>query len=303
MELSSPEWKAEEIVDFRAPPPSPVASGRRSSVTNAEVLSQFIQNSVRVPDLVLPDKVFPKLRFIQNPPAIDFLQLGPGETGVVSQIQEAMAAVGCFQVVNHGVSEVAVKAAMADGEAYAAHSLRRRRQPRRVRVVRRPKLHVRNGGISSSRIFPFQGKGRRNSDHHEEEDEVMRMLIRGFDHPHALSLHFCEGSSEFHVYSKKGWICFCPLPNALLVTLGDQLQVCSGGKYKQVVGRAIYKGDGDGGDELRISMAFLYSRVKKRDASGRNHRYKPEKTISLRQQLLFALFLSLFFRLCYTFQF
>lgn len=55
--------------------------------------------------------------------------------------------------------------------------------------------------------------------------EVIRMLIRGSEYPHALCFHICHGSSEFHLYSKKGWLTFRPNKDALVVTVGDQLQV------------------------------------------------------------------------------
>lgn len=64
-----------------------------------------------------------------------------------------------------------------------------------------------------------------SSDDHELKYDVIRMLIRGSEHSHALCFHICDGSSDFHVYSKKGWVSFCPLKNALVVTIGDQLQV------------------------------------------------------------------------------
>ncbi|KAK9058080.1 hypothetical protein SSX86_022920 [Deinandra increscens subsp. villosa] len=47
-------------LDFRAPSPSPVASGRRSSVANNEILTEFLHRSRRVPDLVLPDQLTAK---------------------------------------------------------------------------------------------------------------------------------------------------------------------------------------------------------------------------------------------------
>lgn len=55
--------------------------------------------------------------------------------------------------------------------------------------------------------------------------DVIRMLIRGSEFPHALCLHVSNGCSEFHVYSKKGWISFQPDKDSLIVTIGDLLQV------------------------------------------------------------------------------
>ena len=55
--------------------------------------------------------------------------------------------------------------------------------------------------------------------------DVIRMLIRGTDYSHSLCFHVCNGSSHFHLYSKKTWLSFCPQPAALIVTAGDQTQV------------------------------------------------------------------------------
>jgi len=55
--------------------------------------------------------------------------------------------------------------------------------------------------------------------------DVIRMLIGGTDYSHSLCLHVCDGSSEFHVYSKKSWLSFCPEQGALVITAGDQIQV------------------------------------------------------------------------------
>lgn len=72
------------------------------------------------------------------------------------------------------------------------------------------------------------GKSAFGKDHENAETlrhDVIRMLIRRNDHSHALCLHLCGDSSEFHVYSKKGWVSFCPQNDALIITIGDQIQV------------------------------------------------------------------------------
>lgn len=58
-----------------------------------------------------------------------------------------------------------------------------------------------------------------------QRHEVIRMLIRRNDHSHALCLHFVGASTEFHVYSKKGCVSFIPHKDALVITIGDQIQV------------------------------------------------------------------------------
>lgn len=109
----SPESMPEKPCDFRAPPPSPIASGRRSCVTNEDVLSEFLQHSLRVPDLVLPDKVFPRQNFIENPPMIDFQLLSSMESDSLSKVLDSIARIGCFQLVNYGIEGECTRSALA----------------------------------------------------------------------------------------------------------------------------------------------------------------------------------------------
>lgn len=101
-----PEPVSENPIDFRAPPPSPVASGRRSSLTNDDVITEFLQHSLNVPNLILPDKFFPKQKSVEDPPTIDFEALCSDhyDDATVTNIMESIARIGCFQLVNHGIS-------------------------------------------------------------------------------------------------------------------------------------------------------------------------------------------------------
>jgi hypothetical protein len=99
----SPESMPENPIDFRAPPPSPIASGRRSSVTNDEVLTEFLEHSLRVPDLILPDKIFPRQKIVETPPRIDCQSLISGESDSVLRMLDSIARIGCFQLVNFGI--------------------------------------------------------------------------------------------------------------------------------------------------------------------------------------------------------
>jgi hypothetical protein len=57
------------------------------------------------------------------------------------------------------------------------------------------------------------------------QDDVLRMLVRSSRCSRAVALHLCPGASAFHVFSRRGWSRFSPLDGALVVTVGDQLQV------------------------------------------------------------------------------
>ncbi|OMO66572.1 hypothetical protein COLO4_30498 [Corchorus olitorius] len=371
----SPESMPEKPLDFRAPPPSPIASGRRSCV-NDEVLSEFLEHSLRVPDLILPDKVFPKQKFIENPPKIDFQLLNSMElSDSVPKVLDSIAKIGCFQLVNYGIPGESIRSALA-----AATGIFQLPPEKRKAVTRSPEklygfeeVHGEEEGEVSEEfvwsrseslklemegIWPlgyskfsekmetllsdiekvaekilFVIKESLSKSGYENEMmqlgqldgmgsacylykhshnvsanqqwnneslsyDVIRMLIRGIDYSHALCLHICDGSSEFHVYSKKGWVSFCPEKDALVITIGDQTQALSGGQFKYVIGRPIYIGE----KEDYISMAFLYSPSKPSISSNSKKideidDPKKGKTISLRQQAIAAILLTLLYHI------
>ncbi|KAL1199387.1 hypothetical protein V5N11_015769 [Cardamine amara subsp. amara] len=289
--------------DFRAPPPSPVASSRRASfTTNEDVLSEFLDKCGRVPNLVLPDKVFPKHTFLVNPPTFDFHQL----SSLSALLLDAIATIGCFQLVNHGVPEAMVKAAMQKtifhdeteefvlykDQAACYSDLRELMgEAERIGKTMREKLGGRKQDDEEEGVgVCYVKKHNINSKNKSKEEEAIRMLIRGYDETHSLCLNFCH--AEFHVYSKRGWVSFSPQPDALVVTVGDQGW---SGRFKGVVGRPLlYK------SHLPhdfISISFLYTSITTtlHNNTSRGITKKKKKTISLSQQLLFALFFTLLF--------
>ncbi|GMY34355.1 1-aminocyclopropane-1-carboxylate oxidase [Fagus crenata] len=355
----SPEPRSENPIDFRAPPPSPIASGRRSTVTNDDILTEFLQHSLRVPDLTLPDKAFPRQKFIESPPVIDLQSLNSKESDSIPKILDSLAGIGCFQLVNHGIPGEIIRTALE-----AATGVFRIPSEKKVVVTRsleRPygfeEGHGEEGESELSEefvwckdeglklemegIWPvgysnFSKKmetllldiekvaekivltlwenSLRKSDYGNEMTQgqevgsvcclykhsrnvpadrwydVIRMMIRGTDYSHALCLHLCEGSSEFHVYSKKGWVSFSPDKDALIISVGDQIQASSGGHHKHVIGRPIYEDE----KEDTISMAFLCSPPSTNTTSY--SKTNKGKTISLGQQALLALILTLIYQ-------
>ncbi|KAL5576931.1 hypothetical protein UlMin_018630 [Ulmus minor] len=369
MAANSPEAaRSDNPFNFRAPPPSPIASGRRSSFKNDDVLSEFLEHSLRVPDLILPDNIFPRQKFIESPPVIDFEALVSADYDAVSNIVDSVSSIGCFQLANDGISREAVRSVQAAAAGIFGVS-----PQKRVKATRSPEfpfgfedvhgeeseselseefmwskdegLKLQMEGIwpfgyssfckqmeslliemdkVAEKILPIFVKnperkyfhGNEITEHgtpcclykHNQNDvvsdaklanslkhEVIRMLIRRNDYSHALCLHVCDGSSEFHVYSKKGWVSFIPHKDALVVTIGDQIQAWSGGQYKHVIGKPMFKKQ----KEECISMAFLYS-PPSMDASNSTSDFnticKPQKTISFNQQFLLAIFLTLVYQ-------
>ncbi|KAF5816939.1 putative oxoglutarate/iron-dependent dioxygenase, non-heme dioxygenase domain-containing protein [Helianthus annuus] len=367
---NSPHSSYNIPLDFRAPPPSPVASGRRSSVANDEILTEFLHRSLRVPDLVLPNRVFPRQNSkIQNLPKLDFEKLNPNPNpnhAINFEVIDVIAQTGCFELVNHGISGELLASVVKSGGGVFELS------PEKKKVVSRSNersygfvefhgdekesseefVWCRDDSLRSEmeEIWPNQysnfseimetlmceieniseillkwfmngstSKRRFDEDGTREREnggsvcyiykhcpdggivpdddkcmdslryDVIRMLIRGSEHPHTLCFHVCDGSSEFHVYSKKGWVSFSPDNDALIITIGDQLQTWSEGKYKHVIGRPIFKGK----QEDCVSLAFLYNPPPPTPTS----KGQKDKTISLGHQILLVLILVFLYNL------
>ncbi|ESQ27017.1 hypothetical protein EUTSA_v10018887mg [Eutrema salsugineum] len=308
--------------DFRAPPPSPVASSRRASFTaNEDVLSEFLDKCGRVPNLVLPDKVFPKHRFLLKPPSFDFLRLRSQS----ALLLDAISTIGCFQLTNHGVPESTVRAAMAAADqsisqddteelvlykddiadqqterpAYYSHLRELMGEAERIGKTMREMLGVRSQQEEGVGVCYVKKHNSKNESKGFEEEEAIRLLIRGYDEKHSLCLSFCH--AEFHVYSKRGWVSFFPSPDAVVVTVGDQGW---SGRFKAVVGRplCLYRSDHASLPHHFLSISFLYATLSTTTTlhnNNNNHlritQQKKKKTISFSQQLLFALFLTLLF--------
>ncbi|XP_057773132.1 LOW QUALITY PROTEIN: gibberellin 3-beta-dioxygenase 4 [Salvia miltiorrhiza] len=348
-------------VDFRAPPPSPVAPGRQSPFANDDVLSEYLQQSLKVPDLVLPDRVFPCQKSVQNPPRIDFGKLGSFESEMGFKICDLIAQVGCLELINHGISPdlMGLVLFLAGGifqippekKKTAARSPERRygfeeihgeeeirdqseeflwcdettmksemegiwpfgfsnfsqemkKLSRQMEEVGRrimlfleqhslKKFSAENGlpeeQESAGKVWCIEKHGRKMGGDHSLRYDVIRMLIKGSEFSHALSLHLWSGTTDFHVYSKKGWVSFFPARNSIVVTIGDKLQGWSGGQYKHVIGRPVFKGENE---KSNISMAFLYSPPKFTNSTKQDDDF----TISITQQFILCVLITFVYR-------
>lgn len=113
------------MLEFRAPPPSPVTGVPTNSSSGSpeygdgknedDEVGQFLRRSARVPVLRLPERAVPrkkKSKATWTPPVIDMRLLAAGGT-LVEALRSAAVAFGCFQVVGHGVDACLVSAAAA----------------------------------------------------------------------------------------------------------------------------------------------------------------------------------------------
>nr|GEU37140.1 1-aminocyclopropane-1-carboxylate oxidase 5-like [Tanacetum cinerariifolium] len=76
VEIAPHYYKRKKLKYFRAPSPSPVGPGRRSTVANDDILTDFLHQTRIVPDLVLPNRVFSRQNpKIQSLSKLDFKKL------------------------------------------------------------------------------------------------------------------------------------------------------------------------------------------------------------------------------------
>ncbi|XP_031488574.1 flavonol synthase/flavanone 3-hydroxylase [Nymphaea colorata] len=135
--------------------------------------------------------------------------------------------------------------------------------------------------------------------------DVLRLLVRRSDFSHTLCINFPCDSSEFRIYSKKGWTSFVPKKEAIIFTIGDQIQKRIKGQYKHVVGRgmlSIRKDRDHSGDQ--VSVALFYSPSPSLppplslDSHASDHHEQPcERSITIVQQIKIVLYLILFYHI------
>lgn len=79
-------------------------------VANDEFLTEFLHNSLRVPDLVLPEHVSPRQNTkINNLPKLDYKSLNLLHDHKISDIFDVVAKTGCFELVNHGINDLLIR--------------------------------------------------------------------------------------------------------------------------------------------------------------------------------------------------
>ncbi|KAM0945737.1 putative non-heme dioxygenase domain, isopenicillin N synthase [Dioscorea sansibarensis] len=281
----------------RAPPPSPAARERPESSEDDD-LDRFMKRSLRVPNLILPDRIVQREIVVRNPPEIDWASLISPllEKSMARELRSSAAAMGCVQLVNHGIPlDLIEEAAVAAGDAFgttpeekkkAARSHERRwgfeveeeEEEERfwwdgsrleemagigrwssndfrdkmerlwldmekicnkiMEILKDKNMHVNENGeekevneqVSYLCVHKHCKVGDQNEgkNYNEKQEKMMmmmlRVLMRSWGCSHGLALHVPSNTSRFQVYFKKGWLSFTPAKNALVLTLGDQLQ-------------------------------------------------------------------------------
>lgn len=98
----------EEYSGIHAPPPTPIATGKGKTISaiNDDDLSNYLENSLKIPELSLP-KPFPcplKPLLRSVPIGIDFKSLKSGDCKTVRNLLKAAKDSGVFTINGHGLT-------------------------------------------------------------------------------------------------------------------------------------------------------------------------------------------------------
>ncbi|XP_058075311.1 uncharacterized protein LOC131223817 [Magnolia sinica] len=89
-----------------APPPSPIATakGLRSAAIDDRILSEFLEKSLKVPDLTLPEPYLASRIPRRIPAEINLPSLLDRDEDSVHRLLESSTGLGAFQIIEHGIS-------------------------------------------------------------------------------------------------------------------------------------------------------------------------------------------------------
>ncbi|KAF3788893.1 Gibberellin 3-beta-dioxygenase 2-3 [Nymphaea thermarum] len=268
-------------VEFRAPPPSPIAAFK-IGLENEASLDEFLRRSVRVPELILPYHLFPREEFGGDPPEIDFAALAASEDRSVAELLSSAEAKGCFQLVNHGVPKKTVGAIR---EAITEF----------FNLPSEQKLVLSRNPASKSGYEEISCDGSPITEELlwcGDEKKIMSP---------AMSSVWPQGSHGYKNFRRQ----LKRLSKETEGIASKILQKRSKGQYKHVVGRgmlSISKDYDHSGDQ--VSVALFYSPSQRippplsLDSHASDHHEQPcERSITIVQQIKIVLYLMLFYHL------
>ncbi|EXB42367.1 hypothetical protein L484_021959 [Morus notabilis] len=126
------------------PPPSPIPTGRGSRSASNEPFDQFLDGSLHVPALSLPETSAIRRSV---PAEIDLQSLVSGDEDSVDRIVRSAKNFGVFRIVGHGISVADLRSLIGGGERVLGQS--ERESAGEVRRVFRERILWIGSGIES----------------------------------------------------------------------------------------------------------------------------------------------------------
>ncbi|XP_077236927.1 2-oxoglutarate (2OG) and Fe(II)-dependent oxygenase superfamily protein [Tasmannia lanceolata] len=110
-----------------APPPSPIATGKgsRSAAIDDRILSEFLEKSLKVPDLNLPESYFPAKDPNRIPAEIDLASLLSRDEITIRRLLISAIDLGVFQIIGHGISAEELRLVMEEANEFRIRAERK----------------------------------------------------------------------------------------------------------------------------------------------------------------------------------
>ncbi|GMN40539.1 hypothetical protein TIFTF001_009762 [Ficus carica] len=243
-----------------APPPSPIPTGKGSRSASNEPFARFLDGSLQVPPLSLP-KTTTARRSV--PAAVDLRSLVSGAGDPVDRILRSAKDFGAFRIVDHGISVDELRLVIGEDERVFGDLERQRKMWIKCRdkggseYERRVIGDERYGELSvnmrhvASKIEAIaeqlnqilcENSGEKSDQAKIFEGEESVLSLNSFMEQNQLSLKYDEKESKFceeyfmslhipfehcliYVQSEIQLLPFEAGPEALVVTIGKQLEV------------------------------------------------------------------------------
>ncbi|KAA3479990.1 2-oxoglutarate (2OG) and Fe(II)-dependent oxygenase superfamily protein [Gossypium australe] len=99
--MAVPVMRSMSKLNIKAPPPSPIPTATGSRSAASEILTDFLEKSLQIPDLTLPE--CQTLRHHGLPDKVDFQSLGLREVGSVERFMRSARKYGVVAIGRHGI--------------------------------------------------------------------------------------------------------------------------------------------------------------------------------------------------------
>ncbi|KAJ6403409.1 hypothetical protein OIU84_015334 [Salix udensis] len=300
-------------LNLPAPPPSPIPTGRGTRSAANEILIDYLEKSLNVPDLTLPGPCIPLNKHQNIPAEISYRLLKSRDHESRDRLLKSVKESGAFKVLDHGISDeelgflvkeadlvfrvlqptnerMSLAGEFAGAERFRDLSEKMERVAGKLDAIAQElfKVLVENRGQQHfGKTVTVQGKESILSlfrYNHENETRSKPDAMKSSDH--TLCLHFPTAQSQFSVQSDRGPLSFEAGPDTIVVTVGKHFGEWSQGSFESVSGGIICE------PHLQDDQASFLIELKCLSSNLEIVTNRDYETISLRDQILIGLIIA-----------
>ncbi|KAJ6365779.1 hypothetical protein OIU76_030538 [Salix suchowensis] len=274
-------------LNLPAPPPSPIPTGRGTRSAANEILIDYLEKSLNVPDLTLPGPCIPLNKHQNIPAEISYRLLKSRDHESQDRLLKSVKESGAFKVLDHGISDEELGFLVKEADLVF-----RVLEPTNVGFPEKSST----GDSVGFCLAMIEGHWRESSP--ELKDFVISAKRWRESKPpflddenrkssdHTLCLHFPTTQSQFSVQSDRGPLSFEAGPDTIVVTVGKHFGEWSQGSFESVSGEIICD------PHLQDDQASFLIELKCLSSNLEIVTHRDYETISLRDQILIGLIIA-----------